>query len=454
MRKVILSVLASVAFLSYQVGADELTSRQTLGKSIFFDDNLSINYNLSCAGCHKPESGWTGPLAAINEHGAVYEGSVDGLFGNRKPPSSAYATPSPILHYTYQQRKAVFSGGNFWDGRATGEKLGTPAADQAQGPFLNPVEQALPDSACVVYRVCNPNQPGQYPVSFAEVWGAEACEINWPADINDQCESTEGHVHLSDDDRSKVDTAYDYIALSIADFEDSPESNQFTSKFDYFLQGKVRLTREERRGLALFRGRARCANCHLLNSLGRKRGRRESDDDSDYRPLFTDFKFENLGVPRNPENPWYTMPFNPDGQDWTDKGLGGFLETRMDYQQFAAENYGAHKVPTLRNVDKRPGPGFVKAYSHNGYFKSLKSIVHFYNTRDVKPVCPDPFTTEEEALAMDCWPEPEIPMNVNTVDLGNLGLSSEDEDAIVAFLKTLTDGYAIDDDDDDDHKKK
>ena len=82
-------------------------------------------------------------------HGAVYEGSIAGRFGNRKPPSAAYATQSPILNV---DRHSLWTGGNFWDGRATGEKLGNPAADQAQGPFLNPAEQALPDSACVVYR--------------------------------------------------------------------------------------------------------------------------------------------------------------------------------------------------------------------------------------------------------------------------------------------------------------
>ena len=87
---------------------------------------------------------------------------------------------------------------------------------------------------------------------------------------------------------------------------------------------------------------------------------------------------------------------------------------------------GKHKVPTLRNVDKRPYPEFVKAYGHNGYFKSLKEIVHFYNTRDVEGAA---------------WPPPEVPENVNTTELGNLGLSDAEEDAIVAFLKTLTDGY-------------
>ena len=117
-------------------------------------------------------------------HGAVYEGSIPGRFGDRKPPSAAYATLSPIL---YQDKKGLWIGGNFWDGRATGAVLGNPAADQALGPFLNPAEQALPDSACVVYRVC----AASYPVGFAEVWGDVTCDITWPADVETTC-ATEG----------------------------------------------------------------------------------------------------------------------------------------------------------------------------------------------------------------------------------------------------------------------
>jgi cytochrome c peroxidase len=83
----------------------------------------------------------------------------------------------------------------------------------------------------------------------------------------------------------------------------------------------------------------------------------------------------------------------------------------------------------------------VKAYTHNGYFKTLKGIVNFYNTRDVKPRCPNPFTTEAAALAANCWPAPEYPDNVNTDELGNLLLTEDEELAVVEFLKTLSDGY-------------
>jgi cytochrome c peroxidase len=375
-----------------------LTPTEQLGKSIFFDENLSINYNQSCAACHAPEVGWTGPDEAVNIEGAVYEGSILERFGNRKPPSSAYATQSPILYMDNQEQ---FIGGNFWDGRATGEKLGSPAADQAQGPFLNPMEQALPDSACVVYRVCS---AADYPVFMQEVWGSDICAIGWPSDVETVCSQEGVEVALSPEDREKSDLAYDKIALSIAAYEASSEVNAFTSKFDYSRKCKAKLTKQERKGFALFQGKGKCAKCHI--STGKK-------------PLFTDFTYDNLGIPKNPLNPVYS--YDP---EFVDYGLGGFLATRPDYASYASQNNGKHKVPSLRNVDKRPHEGFVKAYGHNGYFKSLKEIVHFYNTRDVEN-----------------WPVPEVPDNVNTTELGNLGLSEEEEDAIVAFLTTLTDGY-------------
>jgi cytochrome c peroxidase len=101
-----------------------LISQQELGKALFFDTNLSANSNQSCATCHAPEVGWTGPDEAINAHGAVYEGSVPGEFGDRKPPAAAYAGDSPVLYYDGTK----WVGGMFWDGRATGWTLGDPLA--------------------------------------------------------------------------------------------------------------------------------------------------------------------------------------------------------------------------------------------------------------------------------------------------------------------------------------
>jgi cytochrome c peroxidase len=389
-RKVIAAILTIAGLLvliSATVSADGLTPNEELGKQIFFDENLSINGNQSCASCHDPEAGWTGPLTVTNAHGAVYEGSIPGAFGDRKPPSAAYATLSPIFH---QDKKGLFVGGNFWDGRATGEVLGNPAADQALGPFTNPVEQALAAPVDVVTRVCG----GSYGDLFREVWGTEMC------------------------DPGKVDEAFGNIGVSIAAYEASSEVNAFTSKYDYAFLGMAKLTKEEQRGFALFQGKGKCKLCHL----------------SGKEALFTDFTFDNLGIPQNPENPAGVAP------DFVDPGLGGFLmNASYDEEVYEAE-WGKHKVPTLRNVDLRPSEDFVKAFGHNGYFKTLEGIVHFYNTRDVKVTCPGAYT-EAQALAANCWPAPEYPETVNTDELGDLGLTPDEEAAIVSFLKTLSDGF-------------
>ena len=385
---VVLSLGLILGFTLF-AGAQGLTDQEELGKLIFFDKKLSIRNNQSCASCHSPDVGWTGPIPGINKHGAVYFGSVHTRFGNRKPPTAAYGGDSPVL---YQEADGTWVGGMFWDGRAAGWTLGDPLAEQAQGPFLNPLEQALPAASYVVDRVCASN----YSDLFRSVCGNDICD--------------------------DVSEAYECIARSIAAYERSSEVSQFSSKYDAYLAGQATLTEQEASGLELFEGkRAKCAACHVP-------------------PLFTDYTYDNLGVPRNPQNPFYFEPeWNPDELDWVDEGLGGFL--RAVGQPSYESELGKQKVSTLRNVDKRPGPGFVKAYGHNGYFKSLESIVHFYNTRDVKPRCDDSFTTEKEALAQGCWPVPEIEQNVNTDELGNLGLSAEEEAAIVAFMKTLSDGY-------------
>jgi cytochrome c peroxidase len=412
-RYFLTGILVCVGLLAGLEARADLDPKQQLGKSIFFDQSLSINQNQSCATCHDPAWGWSGPDSAINAAGSVYEGSIPSRFGDRRPPTAAYATTSPIFSV---DKKGVFTGGNFWDGRATGEKLGNPAADQAQGPFLNPVEQALPDSACVVYRVCE----GSYKFLMQDVWGPDSCGIVWPADVETVCATEGATVALSDVERPKSDTAYDSIALSIAAYEDSPEVNAFTSKYDQASGGKVKLSKDEQKGFALFRGKGKCSRCHIATGKN---------------PLFSDYTFDNLGIPRNPNHPVYEYdPF------FVDLGLGGFLMTAGYDEDIYEDEWGKHKVPTLRNVDLRPDGSDVKAYGHNGFFKSLKGIVHFYNTRDVKPVCPGPYT-EIEALTHDCWPEPEVSENVNTEELGNLGLTPEEEDRIVDFLKALSDGF-------------
>lgn len=229
--------------------ACELDPKQRLGEKLFEDENLSANSNQSCAACHAEQTGWTGPTEALNQHGSVYEGSFVERFAGRKPNSSAYATLAP----RFDHDESGFFGGVFWDGRGTGWKLGNPAADQAQGPFLNPLEQALPSAGELVTRAC----AADYGEDLRRIWGATAC--------------------------TDTERGYTAIALSIEAFENSSVMNAFSSKFDEVRARRASLSMSEGRGLKLFQGAAKCANCHAL--------------DRSERPLFTDFRFENPGFP-------------------------------------------------------------------------------------------------------------------------------------------------------------
>jgi cytochrome c peroxidase len=406
-----------------------------LGKLLLFDKQLSVNRNMACSSCHMPETGFTGPISSVNLTTVSYPGSVRARHGGRKPQSYGYATFAPVLHY--DQLKKDFVGGNFWDMRATGIRLQSPTAEQAQGPPLNPLEMGLPDSACMVYRVSQ--RP--YRQLFEQVWGLQAFTINWPADVEKVC-NTPGPapatnpfpVHLNPVDRGISNQTYDQIALAIAASEASPDVNPFTSKFDYVQSGQAQFTSEEKAGYDLFRGKAQCNACHR-------------DGGPTEEPLFTDFTATNLGIPRNSSIPFF-QENKPDqfgyvansvGANYVDTGVGGFLNDAPNtaWKPYAPQFNVRFQVPTLRNVDMRPRPDFVKAYMHNGYFKSLKEVVHFYNTRDVLPRC----KPNDPGEKVSCWPAPEDSSNLNKTQLGNLGLTDEDESSIVSFLKTLTDGF-------------
>jgi len=194
---------------------------------------------------------------------------------------------------------------------------------------------------------------------------------------------------------NNTDQAFQAVAEALAAFESTPVFNRFSSKYDYFLAGQVELTEQERKGLDLFNdaNKGNCAACH------------PSTSDSKQPPLFTDFSYDNLGTPKNP------AILAKKGQDFIDLGLGAIVNN-------VNEN-GKFKVPTLRNIAK------TAPYMHNGVFQTLREAVDFYNTRD----------TDSK------WGVPEVAENVNKDELGNLNLSSDEVDAIVAFLRTLSDGY-------------
>ena len=155
---------------SYEVAIGGLSDLEALGKFLFFDQNLSINGKMSCATCHAPEVGFTGPTSEINAAGGVYPGTIHTRAGNRKPPAAAYGGDSPVLYY--DDVEGLWIGGMFWDGRATGWTLGDPLAEQAQGPFLNPAEQAMPDAKQVVLKVAK----SSYAKLFEKVWGPKSLD--------------------------------------------------------------------------------------------------------------------------------------------------------------------------------------------------------------------------------------------------------------------------------------
>ena len=426
-----------------QTALDRQGQIRTLGKLLIFDKHLSVNQNEACSFCHTPETGFTGPIQSLNLNTVSYPGSVRTRFSQRKPQSYMYATFAPVLHYNDLQ--SDFVGGNFWDMRASGYRLQNPSAEQAQGPPTNPVEMGLPDSACLTYRLSQ----APYRKLFETVWGADSFSIQWPKDVETIC-STPGPpsdadqypVHLSVPDRQRSDRVYDAFGLSASAYEASPEVSPFTSKYDYVQAGKAQFTPQEEIGYALFRSKAKCNECHRDGGPGEE-------------PLFTDFTASNLGVPRNPAVQFYfeakpdKRGYSPNtaGPAYVDTGVGYFLRKLKSLSgqlnpdsrwiELAPTFDSKFQVPTLRNVDMRPTPGFVKAYMHNGYFKSLKEVVHFYNTRDVLPKCKDGDPGEK----VTCWPPPEDPTNLNKKQLGDLQLTGKEEDDLVAFLKTLTDDY-------------
>lgn len=419
----------------------------TLGQALFFDPNLSANRTQSCAACHAPEVGFTGPDALVNASGAVYPGTIPNRFGDRKPPASAYAGDSPKLYY--DELEGGWFGGMFWDGRATGWTLHDPLAEQAQGPYLNPLEQALANAQVLCVRV----KQADYAGLFEQVWGV-------------------GSLNCAKD----VDGVYEKIGRSVAAYERSAEVNPYTSKFDLFWDNaqsagkdvtKIRcgtggmggggmggamgcpgggtspyrwtayrnlgLSDAELQGLAVFNDRAECSSCHTLEP-----------GPAGY-PLFTDFGYDNIGVPKNPDNPFYSMPqaWNPDGVNYVDYGLGGFLKKAGYAPEVYEPELGKVKVPTLRNVDLRPSEDFVKAYGHNGYFKSLDEIIIFYHWRAMMDagMCGGGGMGGGGMMGcdqmMDMFPPPEVDQNRAVLSM----FPRPQVDNIVAFLKTLSDGY-------------
>jgi cytochrome c peroxidase len=364
-----------------------------LGSQLYSDKNLSLLRNQSCASCHqltpaKDASGqpFTVPgfVDADNvENGSpVSDGSVHGRFGSLNAPSAGYAAFSPPFHW--DATEALYVGGQFWNGRAS------TLVEQAAGPFLNPNEMAMPSKAGVIDRL---KENASYRLLF---WSVYKINID--------------RAHLP----NEADAVYGAMTKAIAEFERIRSFSKFTSKFDYFMAGRTELSSLERQGLDLFNNKAGCAGCHVSTPTKNR--------DGTWAPaMFTDFTYDNIGVPRN-----LNIPGNPE----PDKGLGGRPDV-MASDPHGLE-IGKHKVMSLRNIAITP------PYAHNGVFRTLEEITHFYNTRDTLGRV---LNNRAAGFGVTGWPLPEVSQNVNADELGNLGLTAQEEAAVVAFMKTLTDGY-------------
>jgi len=348
-----------------------MTEKEKLGQFLYYDKYLSLNKNQACASCHHQKSGWADPLdAAMPDLYPVSLGSDRTLNGCRNAPPSGYAAFSPVFYW--DDVEELYFGGQFWDGRADTVK------DQAKGPFLNEVEMAMPDEASVIAAIADPNNPNSaiYHKLFRNVYGVNLKNIDY-------------------NDDTVILAIYDQVAEAIGTFEQTKRLTEFSSKYDYFLAGLTTLTPQEEAGLILFEGTAGCNACHPSAATF-------NPDGTITPPLFTDFSYDNLGVPVNTNVLFANCT--------TDLGLGGRLEESAQDGKF--------KVSSLRNIE------MTAPYAHNGFFVTLAEIVNFYNTRDVA-----------------AWPAPEVPLTVNSTELGNLGLTPQEEADLVAFLLTLTDGF-------------
>lgn len=363
--------------------ADSSMSRRALlGEKIFKDVSLSGSGQQACISCHTPATGHAG---ALNGKPTEPGGLALELEGGRTAPGLRYLASNKAFGF---DKEGTPNGGFFWDGRATS------LMDQASKPFLNPKEMANDSVETLIARLAR----SSYAAEFQKEFGADIFKN--PADA-----------------LQRVQLALQAYQLEDADFR------SYSSKYDEFLRGRAALSEQELRGLALFnaKDKGNCAACHPS----------AKGADGSF-PLFTDFSYDALGVPRNT-----ALAQNADPA-FFDLGLcardGGDLLNRQDL-------CGAFKVPSLRNVAQR------KAYFHNGRFSSLREVVSFYVQRDVYPEKWYPRLADGSIDKFNDLPVV-LRRNVNTSEgpynrkPGDAPALSESEiDDVVAFLRTLSDGY-------------
>ena len=430
----------------------QLTPVEKLGKLMLYDSTLSNPPGYSCATCHVPETGFTGPNSEVNAFSGPQPGVVPGRFSNRKPQSYLYAAFSPEGPY-YDPHQQVWLGGNFWNGRVP------DLAKQALQPPINPNEMAnTPEgpypptiggySPLLVQKLTK--RP--YTEQFKQVYGQDVFDVSTPKQI------------------------YELFGEALAAYQSSGEVCAFSSKYDASKYGMpprnlYTLSASEERGRQLFFGQAQCSACHSSATIPAIQAITQGKE------TFTMYCYANIGVPKNLGNPYYQQTdkesnphgYNSLGTKYVDYGLGANPNPAPDGSRFyknvpgdIPEFRGLFKTPSMRGTDKRPSPDFVKAYMHNGVFKSLKDVIHFYNKRNIAV---DPSGKEiafdlrkgPPAGYIPLFPPPEVLDNIQNVtgvppsqattatesngQVGDLQLSAQQEDDLVNFLKILNDGY-------------
>ncbi len=365
-----------------------------LGKQIFFDPSLSASGRISCATCHSPAHAYGPPNGLAVQLG----GPGMDRQGMRSVPSLRYVlNRTPFYNQNYvadpieRLREGVEppTGGFGWDGRFN------TLREQAAFPLLAANEMANGSVAEVAAKL----QRASYAAEFRKLFGARIF-----------------------DDQAK---AYARALAALERFElDDPSFHPYNSKYDDYLDGNAQLSEQERRGLVLFDDakRGNCVSCHLD---------RKGADGS--HPIFTDYEFEALGVPRNPEIQANAAP------GYYDMGLCGPLRIDQAAQAGQSQNCGLFKTPTLRNVATRG------VFFHNGRFHSLREALRFYVRRDTDPRLWYPVSAAGTVNKFDDLPLT-LRKNIDMIDEpltrteGTAPAWSDAEiEDVIAFLETLSD---------------
>jgi cytochrome c peroxidase len=377
-------VIAYVTLTCLGVPVARSADLTELGRKIFFDPSLSASGQMACSTCHDPRYAYGPPPGK----GIALGGPHLDRGGTRAVPSLRYLhSAPPFSEKTRFADGDVAPGGGFtWDGRAGTLK------EQARIPLLAANEMANRSTAAVVRKL----EKSYYAADFRQAFGADIFKHR--------------------------DQLFDAALAALAAFQHTAkEFYPFNSKYDAFLRGEIELTEQEERGVALFKDPAKgnCASCHVVLS---KRGQ---------PPLFTDFDFLNVGVPRNPR-----IAANADPA-YYDLGLCG--PTRRDFAS-SREYCGFFRAPTMRNVARRD------AFFHNGVFGTLREVIDFYNDRDLHPEKFYSHNRDGSVRKFDDLP-PGYADNVDRdapldrVPGGTAALTEADIDDLIAFLQTLNDGY-------------